>query len=201
MVDRHAKDIPDTPPRAYRDRQPRRAMDEDDVREILDRIEEAGVTVWIDGGWGVDALLGEKMREHDDLDLVVELGDVPNLIVTLTSHGYELVVGSPPTSFVLVDPVGRQIDVHPVAFDSGGGGVYRMEDGRDWVYPAAGFAGRGRIGGRPVLCLTAEVQVLVHAGYELTEKDYRELRQLYERFGVELQPKMLARVLAARDPR
>jgi lincosamide nucleotidyltransferase A/C/D/E len=58
-----------------------------------------------------------------------------------------------------------------------------MEDGREWIYPAEGFAGRGRVGGRPVRCLSAAVQVLVHAGYELTDKDYRELRLLHERFG------------------
>jgi hypothetical protein len=40
------------------------------------------------------------------------------------------------------------------------------------------------VNGRPVRCLSPEVQVLVHAGYELTEKDYRELELLRERFGV-----------------
>lgn len=183
-------------PRAYRDRQPRLAMTEDDLLEILYLLERSGVTVWLDGGWGVDALLAEQTREHDDVDLVVELVQVPSLIAALTSNGYELVAGSPPTSFVLVDAVGRQVDVHPVAFDKEGGGVYRMEDGRDWIYPAAGFAGRGLVGGRPVRCLTAEVQVLVHDGYELADKDYRELRLLHERFGVALPAAVREQALA-----
>ena len=46
-------------------------------------------------------------------------------------------------------------------------------------------------------CLSPEVQVLVHAGYELTEKDYRELFLLRERFGVEPPEDLLERVLAA----
>lgn len=171
-------------------------MGADDLLAILDLLERAGVTVWIDGGWGVDALLGEKTREHDDLDLVVELAHVPSLIAALTAGGYELVAGSPPTSFVLVDAVGRQIDVHPVACDEEGGGVYRMEDGRDWIYPAAGFAGRGLVGGRTVRCLTPEVQVLVHDGYELGDKDYRELRLLHERFGVALPAAVREQALA-----
>jgi hypothetical protein len=45
------------------------------------------------------------------------------------------------------------------------------------------------------------VQVLVHTGYELTEKDYRELYLLRERFGVEPPDDVLERVLAAAPPR
>lgn len=42
--------------------------------------------------------------------------------------------------------------------------------------------------------------MLVHAGYELTEKDYRELYLLHERFGVELPVDLVERVLAAAPP-
>lgn len=164
---------------------------------LLDLIEQSGVTVWLDGGWGVDALLGEQTREHDDLDLVVEFVEVPRLIEALVREGYEVVAGAPPKSFVLVDAAGRQVDVHPVTFDDEGGGVYRMDDGRSWIYPAAGFAGRGQVGERVVRCLTPEVQVLVHAGYELTAKDYRELRLLHERFGVALPAEVRDRALAS----
>lgn len=47
-------------------------MNGSDVMEVLDRLRSAGVRFWVDGGWGVDALLGEQTREHEDLDLVVE---------------------------------------------------------------------------------------------------------------------------------
>jgi lincosamide nucleotidyltransferase A/C/D/E len=186
-----------TPPRAYRERQPRMAMQADDLIGLLDLLEQSGVIVWLDGGWGVDALLGEQTREHDDVDLIVERVDVPRLAETLAAQGYELVVGAPPGNFVLVDTLGRQVDVHPVAFDHRGG-VYLMEEGREWIYPAAGFAGRGHVGGRPVRCLSADVQVLVHAGYELTEKDYRELWLLHERFAVALPAKVREQALASR---
>ena len=63
---------------------------------------------------------------------------------------------------------------------------------------SAGPAGRGRVAGRPVSCLTPEVQVLVHDGYELTDKDYQELLLLHERFGVALPGKYAHRVLSAR---
>ena len=189
----------ETAPRAYRDRQPRMPMEAHDLAQLLDAIEGSGVIVWLDGGWGVDALLGEQVREHDDVDLLVELRDVPRLTAALESQGYELVVGAPPSNFVLVDGVGRQVDVHPVVFDDEGGGVYLMDDGREWIYPSAGFAGKGQVEGRPVRCLSPEVQVLVHAGYELTDKDYRELRLLHERFGVSLPAEVRDRTPATRD--
>ena len=45
-----------------------------DVLEIVAYLDAAGVRVWLDGGWGVDALLGEQTRPHKDLDIVVEQG-------------------------------------------------------------------------------------------------------------------------------
>jgi hypothetical protein len=35
----------------------------DGVTEILDRLAARGIEVWVDGGWGVDALLGEHGPE------------------------------------------------------------------------------------------------------------------------------------------
>lgn len=175
-------------------------MEAAEVVRLLTLLEADDVTVWLDGGWGVDALLERQTRVHDDLDLIIELADVPRLTALLQAAGYELIAGAAPRSFVAVDAAGRQIDVHPVVFDAArGGGVYQMEVGGEWVYPAAGFAGRGSVAGRPVRCLSADVQVLVHDGYKLTDKDYGELYLLHERFGVELPPKYAERTLAARD--
>jgi lincosamide nucleotidyltransferase A/C/D/E len=177
--------------RAYHGRHPSAPMDAAALLEVIDCLEGQGVDVWLDGGWGVDALLERETREHDDLDLVAELRDSDRIIELLRGLGYELVPGDPPMSFAMVDQVRRQVDVHLVTFDRAGGGVYEMGEGRQWVYPAAGFRGRGSVAGRPVRCLSAAVQVLVHSGYELTEKDYRELYLLRERFGVELPDDLL----------
>lgn len=172
-------------------------MDAAALLRVVDRLENEGIDVWLDGGWGVDALLGDETREHDDLDVVVEIRHSERIVGLLAELGYELVAGSAPKSFALIDREGRQVDVHPVAFDVGGGGVYQMDVGSSWVYPGEGFSGRGSVDGRPVRCLSPEVQVLVHAGYELTDKDYRELYLLRKRFGVEVPDELLERVLAA----
>jgi hypothetical protein len=34
-------------------------MNPSQLIQVLDRLDAAGVTVWLDGGWGVDALVGD----------------------------------------------------------------------------------------------------------------------------------------------
>jgi lincosamide nucleotidyltransferase A/C/D/E len=159
-----------------------------DVIEILDALASAGIDAWLDGGWGVDALLGEQTRSHQDVDLVVRLDQVAGMRSVLAPVGFRLIEGAPDSNFVLRDGRDREVDVHPVRFDDTGGGVYRMEDGGDWIYPAAGFAGRGIIAGREVKCLTPDIQMLGHAGgYVPHETDFHDMRLLHERFGTALQ--------------
>ncbi|HSP55104.1 MAG TPA: hypothetical protein VLS25_05900 [Dehalococcoidia bacterium] len=59
-----------------------------DVVRVLDALAEAGTTVWLDGGWGVDALLGEETREHDDLDLVVSAEHLNRAASEVAAVGY-----------------------------------------------------------------------------------------------------------------
>jgi len=40
------------------------------VNELLGLFERLRIHVWLDGGWAVDALLGEQTRPH--LDIVIE---------------------------------------------------------------------------------------------------------------------------------
>ena len=58
--------------------------------EVVDHLRDAGLSVWIDGGWGVDALLGGQTRDHDDVDLVVELPHMTDVLDVLASLGFEL---------------------------------------------------------------------------------------------------------------
>jgi lincosamide nucleotidyltransferase A/C/D/E len=161
-------------------------MDARQAVSILDALRSRGISAWIHGGWGIDALLGEQRRQHDDLDLVVQIGDWPRIVTSLAGLGYRVARGAPPTNVVLLDPVGRQIDVRPVRFAPNGDGIYRMETGEDWPFPAAGFAGHGRIGDRAVRCLTPDVEVLCHSDYELDDEDVRDLAALAERFGIQV---------------
>ncbi len=82
-----------------------------DVLEVLQRLRDAGIEVWLDGGWGVDALLGEQTRDHDDLDLVLELARTDSAVAALSALGYAVTTDDRPTRLVLQDPTGRQIDI------------------------------------------------------------------------------------------
>jgi lincosamide nucleotidyltransferase A/C/D/E len=171
-----------------RGRRPTAEMPAEEAVKLLDQLEQAGIEACVDGGWGVDALLREQRRSHDDLDLVVEMGDVEKLQEVLQSQGYAFQHRKAPLSFEMVAADGRQVDVHPVTFDERGDGIYQMDNGKTWTYSAEGLAGVGLIAGRKVRCLTPELQMRVHAGYELSDKDHEEIRILKERFGVEPPP-------------
>jgi lincosamide nucleotidyltransferase A/C/D/E len=171
-----------------------------DVVEVIDALENAGVQVWVDGGWGVDAVLGEQTRQHDDLDVVVGVDDVPRLVVVLADLRYTEIRTWPdsPEVFVLRAADDRRIDVHPVRFNEHGDGLQQIEGGKEWAYPARGFGGAGTVGGRPARCLTPEVQVLCHAGYELKDSDAHDMRALRDRFGVDLLPEQ-REAISSRD--
>jgi lincosamide nucleotidyltransferase A/C/D/E len=161
--------------------------------ELLKLFESAAIRVWLDGGWGVDALLETQSRAHKDADIILSVADVPRLQELLAKAGFAIREGRPPNSFVLADGAGLAVDVHAVTFDNYGNGVYRMQNGEDWIYPAEGFSGRGSVGGRSVMCLSPAAQMLCHAhGYVPVEKDFRDMESLERRFGVEL-PRQLRR--------
>lgn len=160
-------------------------MDAHRVLDLLSHIEARKISVWLDGGWAIDALLGEQTRSHDDLDLVTRLEDTERIEDALAERGYGLAGGGLPHSFELVDEEGHQVDAHPASFRADGDGVYRMEDGGEWIFPAAGFRGRGLVLGRRVPCLTPEVVMVNHTtGYALDDEHEQDVRALGERYGI-----------------
>jgi lincosamide nucleotidyltransferase A/C/D/E len=61
-----------------------------DVIEVLDCLEQAGIHVWVDGGWGVDALVGEQTRDHSDLDLALDGDDLEAARQALEEEGFNM---------------------------------------------------------------------------------------------------------------
>lgn len=161
-------------------------MRADDVLEIVACLEMTDVAVWLDGGWGVDALLGEQTRPHDDLDVVMAIEQLDAAQEALRPLGFVLTVDELPTRCVLRDSGDRRIDVHPVIFDAEGGGLQRQPDGSDFRYPPAGLTGNGTVAGRPVRCLTPELQLTCHFAYEPDDDDRHDVRLLCEHFGLTL---------------
>ena len=148
------------------------------VVALCRRLERLDLTIWLDGGWGVDALLGRQTRPHDDLDIVVEEKNLAQLRALLETDGFRDVQrdDTQPWNFVLGHPDGRLIDFHVVVFDRDGNGV-----SGPGVFPASSFGATGAIEGHAVQCLTAQHQ-LARSGYRLRAKDHADLQALRERF-------------------
>jgi len=164
------------------------------VVDLLQALQASGVDSWVDGGWGVDALLGRQTRPHEDHDLVVALGQVPRIRAVLGSRGFILAEDELPVRFVLSHPQLGHIDFHTVTFDDHGAGLQPQPSGTVFRYPPEGFV-CGCIAGQAVRCISAEVQVLCHLGYEPKEKDVHDVLALHHAFGVTL-PATYRRFLA-----
>lgn len=144
-----------------------------------------GIRLWVMGGWGVDALLGEQTREHHDLDVLVIGEDLPVLGELFGEHGFEIkqvweaenrwleLDGSIwPTAFVAGTEKGVELDVHVVTLEAGR--VVPLCNVA-WPFEANALQGRGVIGGRPVECVSVEAQLAMHQGYELPRAHQRDV--------------------------
>jgi len=157
-----------------------------DVIDLYTQLDNRGIEVWLDGGWGVDALLGEQTRPHADVDIVVQHKDVPKLRELLEMQGYKDVPRDDTNvwNFVLGDNNGRLVDVHAVTLDTGGNGLYGpVEQGV--MYPAGSLTGIGVVDGHMVKCVSVEYMIKFHAGYKLRETDFKDVSALCARFGID----------------
>lgn len=159
-------------------------MTADDVLTVLTLLRKAEVDIWIGGGWGIDALLGEQTRDHRDLDLMHRQEQEAAVVRALADAGFAQTVDWRPVRFVVTAPDGREIDLHPLVFAGDGSAVQAsLEPTKPFVYPASAFV-TGEIDETPVPCLSAEQQVYFHQGYEPTERDRHDMAQLRRVFGV-----------------
>ncbi|MGH8860493.1 MAG: nucleotidyltransferase domain-containing protein [Jatrophihabitantaceae bacterium] len=157
-----------------------------DVLAFLEVTDELGITPWVTGGWGVDALLGEHTRRHSDLDLLMHAHDAPTLVQHLVARGFAPIPreDTSPWNFVYGDRHGREVDFHLVERRADGMLVYGPDD----VYPPELLDGYGTIGERAVRCLAPAWEVRFHTGYPVDEDDWHDVSALCARFGIAIPP-------------
>ena len=147
--------------------------------DLLDVLGHAGLEVWVDGGWGVDALVGRQTRTHGDLDLGVVRPHLDAAVDVLGGFGYEVT----DARYVLVTvqlthgDEGHRVDLHPSTPLPGGGTEQLDFDGNSHYIPPPT---EGRIAGRLVRCMPLAKQLDSHRGYELRPEDDHDLRLLHE---------------------
>ena len=166
---------------------PETCMTSIDVIDLYTTLANLGIEMWVDGGWGVDALLGEQTRPHKDLDIAMKQKDVPKLREFLETRGYKEIKleEAKPWNFVLGDDKDHEIDVHVIVFDDKRNGLYGPVE-KGIMYPAASLTGSGAIDGHTVKCISPEWMVKFHSGYKLKDKDFKDVSALCKKFGIEL---------------
>ena len=152
------------------------------VLELVRLFDENQIEVIIDGGWGVDALLGEQTRPHTDLDIAMPHKYVPQIKAILEARGYKD-VPRPDTrdcNFVLGDDRGHDVDIHTYSYDEQGNLVFGL------AYPLDSLNGIGLIVNYPIRFITPDWLVKFHTGYQKDENDFRDVKALCQRFGIEM---------------
>lgn len=149
---------------------------------ILDLLHEAGVQPWVDGGWGVDALVGHQRRTYSDLDLVLDTSELSASRRALERVGFEMLRDWLPAAIAYRQPDGREVDLHPVESTADGGGDQDLTPDPPFHY---GAPSEGVIAGRRVLCVDGETQLRAHCGYVPSSKDYADVHALATHLSVD----------------
>lgn len=159
------------------------AMEARDVLDVLSVFGQAGIESWVEGGWGIDALLGVQNRDHGDLDLVVDGARANDTRRLLTDLGFQVIFEDPPGRCSFMDEHERAIDICFAVADRYGDrwDVNRTYGRGEPDYPFDCFT-YGWIGGQKVACLGPETQVAHHLGYEVEEVDRFDVELLRQRF-------------------
>jgi lincosamide nucleotidyltransferase A/C/D/E len=165
-----------------------KGMSGGDVHAVVSWLSAAGVDVWIDGGWAVDALVAQHTRRHRDLDLALPTRSWAAARAALEDEGFVVVRDDGPFNVVVGDRHGRLVDLH--AFDdsttvSGDDGV-AVHGPNGLPYLAEGMTATGTIDGRVVRCISAEHLMRYHSGYELDADDRHDIDLLHRSCGVPL---------------
>lgn len=155
-------------------------MESVEVINVYKQLQENGIEIWIDGGWGIDVLLGEQTRSHNDLDIAVDHKNVDNLQSLLNFLGYKKKEDKASTewNFVLTDSSGHEIDIHVFEFDENGNNTYGIE------YPKQSLTGTGIINGQTINCIAPEYIIKFHGNYEPKEKDLQDIKALCKKYNL-----------------
>jgi lincosamide nucleotidyltransferase A/C/D/E len=150
-----------------------------EVLEVLAALAVRGCRFWLEGGWGVDALVGHQTRRHRDLDVDLDARCEESALAVLAEMGYTVETDWRPNRVELTAPGRGRVDLHPLLVDEDGTARQAALDGGFHVFPRSFFV-TGSLTGVPVPRVSVAAQRLFHTGYELRSIDVHDLAVLDE---------------------
>ncbi len=148
-----------------------------EVRAVVGALAAANCRFWLEGGWGVDALVGRQTRPHRDVDVDIDAASEAAALRALAELGYVIETDWRPNRVELVAEGRGWVDLHPLLIDAEGNARQAALDGGFHDFPASYFV-MGSLAGIDVPCVSAAAQRLFHSGYEMREIDEHDLAQL-----------------------
>jgi lincosamide nucleotidyltransferase A/C/D/E len=152
------------------------------VVDVLAALDAGGTDYWVDGGWGIDALLGRQTREHRDLDLGVWLDDVSSIEALLPQFRRES-EEEWPGFLLLKDERGGVVDLLLVQRRQAGGLWQQLAGGRRLRYDESETRASGHIGGRRFRCASVALQLEHHNRPDATDQDRVDIEVLKRELG------------------
>lgn len=148
-----------------------------EVLRVLRALSGAGCRFWLEGGWGVDALVGRQTRPYRDVDVDIDASCEATALSVLAELGYTVQTDWRPNRVEFVAPGRGWVDVHPLVIDEVGYAWQAALGGGFHDFPASYFV-TGSLGGVVVPCVSLAAQRHFHTGYELREVDTHDLALL-----------------------
>ncbi len=148
-----------------------------EVLRVIGALQEAGCRFWLEGGWGVDALVGHQTRPHRDVDIDIDAACEATALSVLGRLGYEVETDWRPNRVELVCAGRGWVDLHPLQLAEDGSARQASLDGGFHVFPDHFFT-LGHLAGATVGCVSEQAQRLFRTGYEPRAVDVHDLAVL-----------------------
>lgn len=146
----------------------------EDMMFIIHLFEEAGISYWIDGGWGVDVLAGKQTRVHRDIDIDFDSLHTDSVLHLLLAHGYVIDIDWRPVRIELYSEKYGYLDIHPFVLKDDGTAKQASLEG-DWYEFDKDLFDHVVFEGKVIPCISLKGQKIFHSGYELREKDMHDI--------------------------
>lgn len=149
----------------------------EDVMTVIKILEDAGITYWLDGGWGIDALVGRQTRAHRDIDIDFDARHTEELLKILADYGYEMDTDWTPVRIELYSKEFGYLDIHPFVLNDDGTSKQANPEG-GWYEFEADYFGNAVFEGKTIPCISVKGQKVFHTGYKLRDIDKHDMEML-----------------------